>query len=333
MENFIKNLPKAELHVHLLGTLEPDMLLHIAQRNGITVYDSPEQAHAAYRRFDSLETFVKAYDLAVSVVKTEEDFFELTFAYLQKAAQQSVLHSEFFIEVQNFELLGVSFDTIMNGVTSAILAAQKKYNITSAPVLCFLRQDDELAALHALKQATTYGKDIIACGLAGPEKDNSPSKFARVFTTAHELGYKICIHAGEDAGADYIWQAIRETHADRIDHGVRCMEDPTLVDYLIETQLPLTVCPLSNKLLNVFSAEKHPLKQLLEAGINASIHSDDPAFFQGYINENYAYAHHNMKLSKALLVQSARNSFRSSFTSEEQKAMMVEKLDRFVSIQ
>lgn len=330
MNTFINKLPKAELHVHLVGTLEPEMLMQIAKRNNITSFSSLHEAREAYANFDSLNSFIKTYDLAVSVLKTELDFYELTLAYLKKSSEEGVLRSEFFFEVQNFELIGVSFKTIITGITTAMAEAKKKYGIHSAPILCFLRQMSEESALHALKQSLLYNDAIIACGLAGPEQDNPPEKFKTLFAKAREAGYKTCIHAGEDAGPAYIWQAIRELHVDRIDHGIRSIEDPALVHYLKETQLPLTVCPLSNVLLNIFNAQKHPVKQLLDAGLNISLHSDDPAFFDGYINKNYAYAHTKMGLTRSQLIQCARNSLLSSFADEEEKAAMLQTLERFV---
>ena len=331
MNNFIKHLPKAELHVHLVGTLEPEMLMQIAQRNNIKEFNSLKEIQHAYTSFDSLNTFLTAYDLGISVLKTELDFYEITMAYLKKASEEGVLRSEFFFEVQNFEPLGVSFATIINGITTAIAAAKKKYGITGAPILCFLRQMSEESALHALKQSLPYKDAIIACGLAGNEQDNPPEKFKFLFAKAHEEGYKTTIHAGEDAGPAYIWQAIRELQVNRIDHGVRCIEDPTLVDYLKEAQVPLTVCPVSNVLLNIFSTQEHPVKQLLHAGLNISLHSDDPAFFGGYINKNYMYAHTKMGLTREQLIQCARNSLISSFTDKQEKAEMIEKLEKYIA--
>lgn len=331
MNNFIKHLPKAELHVHLVGTLEPELLMQIAERNTIKPFNSLKEAQKAYTGFDSLNTFLTAYDLGVSVLKTELDFYDITMAYLKKASEEGVLRSEFFFEVQNFEPLGVSFATIINGITTAVAQAKKKYGIIGAPILCFLRQMSEASALHALKESLRYKDAIIGCGLAGNEQDNPPEKFKTVFAKTQEEGYKTTVHAGEDAGPAYIWQAIRELHVDRIDHGVRCIEDPTLMHYLKETQLPLTVCPLSNVLLNIFSAQEHPIKQLLDAGLNVSLHSDDPAFFGGYINENYMYAHHKMELTRAQLIQCARNSLISSFASDEEKEEMLATLERYVT--
>jgi adenosine deaminase len=333
LNTFIKKLPKAELHVHLIGTLEPEMLMSIAKRNNISAYKSLADAQQAYTQFATLDTFVKVYEQAMRVLQKEEDFYDLTLAYLEKASQQGVLRSEFIFEVQNFEPLGVSFATIINGIMNAVSAAKKKYDINAAPILCFLRDMDEQSALHALKQAEQYKDAIIACGLASTERNNPPEKFKTVFAKAREQGYKACIHAGEDMGADYIWQAIRDLHADRIDHGVRCIDDPELMLYLAETQLPLTICPISNALLNVFSAQQHPLKKLLLKHLNVSIHSDDPAFFKGYIDTNYAYAHHNIGLTRDQLITCAHNSIISSFADEEEKDTMLYNLKRFLAKQ
>ena len=333
MNDFIRHLPKAELHVHIVGTLEPEMLMRIAERNKIKLYDTLREAQAAYAKFNNLQTFLAAYELAAQALKTEEDFYDITLAYLHKASQQGVLRSEFFFEVQNFKPLGVSFGTIFNGITTAIAEAKKKYGISSAPILCFLRNMSEESALHALKESTPYSDGIIACGLAANEKGNPPDKFKKLFAQVKKYNYKVCIHAGEDMGPEYIWQAIRDLHADRIDHGVRCIEDPALLKYLGKTRLPLTVCPLSNVLLNIFDTHEHPLKQLLDAGLNVSLNSDDPAFFQGYIAENYAYAHREMGLTREQLIQCARNSLISSFVDDAEKEEMLEKFERYIAEQ
>lgn len=330
MNTFIKHLPKAELHVHLVGTLEPTLLMRIAERNNIKLYADLTQAQQAYADFNSLNSFVNAYDIAVSVLKTEQDFYDLTMAYLQKVSEQGVLRSEFFFEVQNFEQLGVSFKTIITGITTAMSEAKKKYGINSAPILCFIRNFDEASALHALKQSLLYKDIIIGCGLAGIEQGYPPASYTNLFNKVREVGYKVCVHAGEDAGSEYIWQAIRDLRTDRIAHGVRCMDDQTLVEYLKQTQLPLTVCPLSNTRLNIFTPQEHPLKTMINAGLNVSIHSDDPAFFEGYIAENYAYAHTKMGLSREHLIQCARNSLVSSFACEEEKEEMLKKFEKYV---
>lgn len=331
MNDFIKRLPKAELHVHIVGTLEPEMLMHIAKRNAVKLYNTTTEAKHAYAQFTTLDTFLKVYDQATRALQKEEDFYDITLAYLHKVAEQGVLRSEFFFETQNFEQLGVSFTTIINGITTAIAKAKIKYGISAAPILCFLRNMSEESTMHTYKQSLAYADVIGAYGLAANEKGNPPNKFKQLFQKIHDSGAKICVHAGEDMGAEYIWQAIRDLHADRIDHGVRCIEDPTLVEYLKETQLPLTVCPISNTLLNIFSAQNHPLKQLLSAGLNVSLHSDDPAFFGGYINENYAYAHTKMGLMREQLVQCARNSLSSSFADDEEKEKMLAALERFIA--
>ncbi len=330
MNTFIATLPKAELHVHLIGTLEPRLFLKLAKRNNIqTAYSTLENIKSALQKFDSLDSFLDVYYQVAQVVQTEQDFYDITLAYLKKAAKQRVLHAEFFFEAQTYMQWGITFETIITGITDAIKDAYKKYGISAMPILCFLRNLSEEYALEVLKASLPFKDDIVAIGLASHEKDNPPSKFVGLFTQAKKHGYKLCAHAGEDVGPDYIWQAIKLLHVDRIDHGVRCLEDKDLVAYLQKTYLPLTVCPLSNMRLNIFNKKNYPILQLMNEDLNISINSDDPAFFGGYINENYAEAH-KMDLSRDQLVQCARNSINSSFASLEQKERMIHKLEKWL---
>lgn len=329
LNTFISKLPKAELHVHLLGTIEPELFLTIAKRNGVTEYSSEQDIQKSLYSFNTFEEFLHCYDRMLPALKTEEDFYDITFAYLQRASQEGVLRAEFLFEVQNLENFGISFRTIITGIFTAVAEAKKKFNISAAPILCFLRDLDELSALHTLKLANRYREFIIGCGLAGRERSNPPEKFTHLFAQARALGYKTCVHAGEFMGPNYIRQALFDLQVDRIDHGVRAVEDSELIAYLAATRMPITVCPISNKRLNVYAAGDHPLKTLLAYGVQASIHSDDPAFFGGYITANYMYAHQQLKLSREQLVQSARNSFTGSFADEEEKERLLYTLDQF----
>lgn len=327
MNKFITTLPKAELHVHLIGTLEPHLFLKIARRNNIkTIVSTVGQINELLKHFNSLKSFLQLYYQASNVMHTQQDFYDITYAYLKKVSQQGVLHAEIFFEAQSYMHRNVSFDTIINGISDAIKDAQQKYGITAAPILCFLRHLDEKEALATLQASLPFKDKIVAIGLASTEKDNPPSKFVTLFKKAREYGYKLCAHAGEDVGPIYIWQAIELLHVDRIDHGIRAIEDKKLITYLANNQLPLTVCPLSNLRLNIFNKKNYPLKTLLEHNLNISINSDDPSFFGGFISKNYLAAH-QMGLTKEQLVQCARNSFIGSFASAERKAEMSNKLD------
>ncbi len=330
MNTFIATLPKAELHVHLIGTLEPHLFLKIAKRNNIeTAYNTLPAIKDALRDFGSLTTFLEIYYQVAHVLQTEQDFYETTLAYLKKAGQQGVLHAEFFFEAQSYMRNGITFETIITGITHGIKDAHKKYGISALPILCFLRNLSEEYALEILEASLPFKDKIVAIGLASNEKDHPPSKFVNLFAQAKKHGYKLCAHAGEDVGPDYIWQAIKLLHIDRIDHGIRCIEDKDLIAYLQKTYLPITVCPLSNLRLNIYKEKEYPLLQLMHDKLNISINSDDPVFFGGYINENYAQAH-KLGLSREQLVQCARNSMRSSFVLQEHKEHMMHKLDKWL---
>ncbi|MEX0848800.1 MAG: adenosine deaminase [Candidatus Dependentiae bacterium] len=334
MNSLIQTLPKAELHVHLLGTLEPYLFLQLAHRNNIaTDYATVQEVRQAFKDFNNLDQFLEIYFQASQLMQTEQDFYDVTLAYLKKASQQGVLHAEIFFEAQTHMPRGIPFSTIINGINKAINQAHNSYNITALPILCFLRHLSQESALKILQESLPFKDKIIAIGLAANEHANPPSKFTKLFAQAKKYGYKLCAHAGEDAGPDYIWQAINELHVDRIDHGIRCIEDPNLVTYLTKEQIPLTVCPLSNIHLNIFTNQQdYPLKKLMNAGLNISINSDDPAFFGGYINENYQEAQ-RLGLTNKQLVQSARNSFMSSFVPDDQKNKMLQKLDDWIKNQ
>ncbi len=327
---FIHHMPKAELHVHLAGTLTPEQIMIFAQRNHLHIpFETLEDIKNAYRSFNDLESFIKLYNTVNKVLQTEEDFYDLAYAYLKKAAAEHVLHAEIFFEVQTHLPRGIQFATVINGLHKASMQAEHDVGITSSFILCFLRNLSQEEAFVILDMSLAYKDYIVGIGLAGQEKGYPPSAFADVFKKAKEAGYKLCAHAGEDVGPDYIWQAIRVVNVDRIDHGVQCIKDPTLIAYLRKTELPITVCPLSNKALGIVAdLADHPLKQMCDAGLNVSINSDDPPFFGGMINANYQAAYEHIGLSKEQLIACARNSIRASFVSEKDKKQMLKKLEK-----
>lgn len=327
MEHFIHALPKAELHVHLLGTIEPEQILTFAKKNNITsTYTTIQDIYRAYRSFNNLEEFLVIYDHAAGVMKTEDDFYELLYNYLMRVSHQGTVHVEIFFEIQTYIPFGISFETIINGLHRAQTEAQLNLNITCKLILCFLRDHTQDEAMAILEESMSYKDKIVGIGLAAKELGNPPSKFIELYKQAKIYGYKLCVHAGEEDNTEYIWQAIKLLDVDRIDHGVACMQDPKLVDYLVATQIPLTVCPLSNIQLNFYKKiEEHPLKKMLKAGLRVSINSDDPAFF-GSLSKNFTIAHEKGGLTKQELITCAKNSFLSSFISENQKKKYVELL-------
>lgn len=330
MKKFIQELPKAELHLHIEGTLEPEMMFELAQRNKINLpYESVSQVREAYK-FNDLQSFLDIYYQGSEVLQQERDFYDLTQAYLEKAASQNVRHAEIFFDPQSHTDRGISFETVYRGITRALEDGKTKLGISSHLILSFLRDLSADRALATLEQALPYKDSIIAVGLDSAEQGNPPSKFQAVFDRAEAEGFLTVAHAGEEGPPEYIWEAINLLKVSRIDHGVRSMEDPSLLDYLIDKQIPLTVCPLSNVKLKVFdSMAKHNLKQLLNLGICATVNSDDPAYFGGYITENYQAAYSALNLSKQELYQLAKNSFQASFLSSEIKEKLVTELEDY----
>ncbi len=330
MEKFIQGLPKAELHLHIEGTLEPEMMFELAQRNDIDLpYKSVSEVKEAYN-FDNLQSFLNIYYQGSEVLQHEQDFYDLTWAYLQKAAGQGVRHTEIFFDPQTHTERGLAFETAWQGISRALQAGEAKLNISSQLILSFLRDLSAEQALSTLEQALPYKGTIVAVGLDSAEQGNPPSKFKAVFERAQAEGFLTVAHAGEEGPPDYIWEAINLLNVSRIDHGVRAMEDPQLLDHLITKQIPLTVCPLSNVELKVFdSMEKHNLKQLLGLGICATVNSDDPSYFGGYIAENYQAAHTALSLTQQDLYQLAKNSFQASFLPTDSKQRLIAELDDY----
>lgn len=329
MNTFIANIPKAELHLHIEGTLEPEMMFTLAEKNRIELpYRSVEAIRQAYQ-FENLQSFLDLYYAGANVLQTEQDFYDLTWAYLQKAATQNVRHTEIFFDPQTHTDRGIAFETVLTGILRA-LEDGKQLGISAAPILCFLRHLSAESAMETLKQALPYQSSIPAVGLDSSEQGNPPSKFQAVFDRAREAGFLTVAHAGEEGPADYIWQAIQLLGVSRIDHGVRCLEDPKLVDYLVEHQIPLTVCPLSNIKLCVFeSMQQHNLKQLLDLGLCVTVNSDDPAYFGGYVTENFLETQSALGLSEQEIYQLVKSSYQASFLPDEEKRSLIAELDQF----
>jgi adenine deaminase len=312
MKDFIANLPKAELHLHIEGTLEPELMFELARRNGIALpHESVDALRRAYD-FSDLQSFLDLYYQGAGVLQTRQDFFDMTAAYFRKAASQNVRHAEIFFDPQTHTDRGIAFETVITGIHDAQADAERDFGITSKLILCFLRHLSEDAAMKTLEEALPFREWIIAVGLDSSERGHPPSKFARVFARAREVGLLAVAHAGEEGPPEYIREALDVLKVRRIDHGVRCLEDPVLVDRLVAEQIPLTVCPLSNIRLRVFDTMRdHPLRTMLARGLKVTINSDDPAYFGGYINENYIAVAEALGLTEAELEQIAKNSFSS----------------------
>jgi len=316
----IKETPKAELHLHIEGTLEPELMMQLAKRNGIRIpYNSVEEIRRAYE-FTDLQSFLDIYYAGAQVLITEQDFYDLTWAYLTRAAADNVRHVEIFFDPQTHTDRGIAFATVLEGIYGALEAGETQLGITFRLIMCFLRHLSADAAMQTLQSSLSYRDRIHAVGLDSSEVGHPPSKFVSVFDRARKEGYLTVAHAGEEGPPDYIWQALDLLKVERIDHGVRCLEDPALVERLVNEQIPLTVCPLSNIKLRVFDTlEDHNLKQLLDAGICATVNSDDPAYFGGYIGENLLRVQQALDLTADDIVNLAKNAFAASFLSNKDK--------------
>lgn len=314
LAEYIRGLPKAELHLHIEGTLEPELLFELADKHGVRLpYASVEALRAAYQ-FADLQSFLDIYYAGADCLRDEADFYALTFAYLRKIYAQGVVHTEIFFDPQTHTVRGVPFAVIMAGIGQALADAQSQFGLSHRLILCFLRHLEAADALQTLEQALPWRQAITAVGLDSSERGHPPAKFAAVFARARELGLRAVAHAGEEGPPEYIRQALDLLGVSRIDHGVRCEEDPELVERLRREAVPLTVCPLSNVKLKVFPRiEDHNLKRLLDRGLCVTVNSDDPAYFGGYVLENYLAVQQGLGLSRQDLVQLARNSIRASF--------------------
>ncbi len=328
----LRALPKAELHVHIEGTFEPAQIFHFAQRNNVQLaYPSVAALEEAYK-FTDLQSFLNLYYAAMAAIRTERDFEELALAYLQRAKEQGVRHAEIFFDPQAHLERGLSFEVVIDGLWAALRRSSSEFGITTALIMCFLRDQSEVKAMQTLELALPHRDKIIGVGLDSAELGNPPSKFKTVFERARAAGFLTVAHAGEEGPPEYVWEALNLLKVSRVDHGVRCMEDPKLVAHLAQTQIPLTVCPLSNVRLRVVDRmQDHPLKRMMEAGLRCTVNSDDPAYFGGYAADNFTAVQEGLQLTGDDLVQLARNSFTSSFIDEESKRRYISEIDGLVA--
>ncbi|MFE9063388.1 adenosine deaminase [Streptomyces violaceusniger] len=321
-------IPTAELHLHIEGTLEPDLAFALAERNGVELpYATQEELRAAYS-FSDLQDFLNLYYALMSVLRTEDDFADLTNAYLARAREQGVRHAEIFFDPQAHTARGVEIDTVIRGIARALDAAPGTYGITTRLIMCFLRDESAESALETFEAARPHLDRIAAVGLDSAEVGNPPSKFREVYALAREAGLKCVAHAGEEGPPAYVWEALDILGVDRVDHGVRCLEDEALVARLVADRTPLTVCPLSNVRLRVVDRlEDHPLPAMLDAGLLVTVNSDDPAYFGGYVDDNFTAIRDALGLDEATLRTLARNSFEAAFLDEETRAAYLKEVD------
>ena len=325
----LRAMPKAELHIHIEGSLEPELIFALAERNGVSIpYASVEALRAAYA-FTDLQSFLDIYYAGASVLLKEEDFFDMAMAYFRRAAADNVVHAELFFDPQTHTERGVSFETVIKGLTRACETAQRELGVSALLIMCFLRHLSEEAAFATLEESLPWRSHFIGVGLDSGERGNPPDKFARVFERCRALGLHVVAHAGEEGPPGYIWDALDVLKVERIDHGVRCLEDLRLVLRLAADRVPLTVCPFSNVKLCVFKTlAEHNLATLLQAGLCVTINSDDPAYFGGYINQNFVETFEALpQLTAEHAYQLALNSIEASFASDPQKTAWKERLD------
>jgi adenosine deaminase len=332
MIRFLHNLPKAELHMHLEGSVEPGMMLTIGRRNSIELpFADVQEAKAAYQ-FQNLQSFLDIYYRCAEVLQTEQDFYDITWAYLKRCQEQHVIHVEPFFDPQTHTDRGIAFDTVINGIRRALEDGLDRLGISSCLIMCFLRHLSAGQAMQTLEQALPHKEDIAAVGLDSSEAGYPPSLFQGVFERAQEEGFLAVAHAGEEGPPEYVWQALDLLGACRIDHGIRCSEDPDLVKRLKERQIPLTVCPLSNIKLRVFDRmADHNILSLLDAGLKVTVNSDDPAFFGGYIHENFLALYTELQLNRNQAARLAENSLDASFASPKRKRDMTAQLEQYLS--
>jgi adenosine deaminase len=331
--NFLRNLPKAELHVHLEGTMQPDLLLKLAERNRIAIpYTTIEEAEHAYI-FKDYESFVKAYLVNTQVLQKEQDFYDVMWSYLEQVSQQGVKHIEIFFDLQTYMPRNIHPAVVIEGIHQALQDGEKEFGITGLMIMCFLRNLPEKDAFKALEASLSYREKIVGVGLASSEINNPPQKFELVFKKAREYGYRLTAHA-ELSGPRAVWDTLTILNVERIDHGTCSYEDRILIQTLKQRQITLTVCPISNLRLGIYSnLQKHPLKKMLAAGLKVTINSDDPAFFQASLLDNFIAASEQLLLSADQLILCARNSFEGSFASATHKQQFLVSLDRYVQEQ
>ncbi len=329
MIELIKKLPKAELHLHIEGSLEPELMFRLAKKNDIAIpYQSIEELRRAYN-FTNLQTFLDIYYAGANVLVTQDDFYDLTWEYILKCVEDNVIHTEIFFDPQTHTARGVPFETVITGIKTALDDAKTRYGITSCIIMCFLRHLSQAEAFETLEHALRFKEDIIGVGLDSAEWGNPPSKFKEVFERAKDEGFKLVAHAGEEADYSYVNEALDLLAIHRIDHGVQSIKSAALMQRLKEEQIPLTVCPNSNIELKVFASYKeHNIKALLDYGLNVSVNSDDPAYFKGYINQNFINLYEHLSLSEEDIVTLVKNSFRSSFIDDNLKEYYLNKVDQ-----
>ncbi|RBW43188.1 adenosine deaminase [Psychromonas sp. B3M02] len=328
--SWLNQLPKVELHLHLEGSLEPQMLFDLAVRNHVALpYANVKEVTQAFQ-FTQLQDFLDIYYQAAQVLVTEQDFYDLTWAYLEKCKAQNVLHVEPFFDPQTHTDRGIDFATVINGIDRALTDGQEKLGISSELIMCFLRHLDEESAFATLAQAMPFLDKVKGVGLDSSELGHPPEKFSRVFAKARELGLLTVAHAGEEGPAEYIWTAINDLKVSRVDHGVAAIQDPELITYLQQTQMPLTVCPLSNTKLKVFEhMQQHNILELLALDICVTVNSDDPSYFGGYMTENFEALADALELNQAQAIKLVENSIVASFCSEERKQEMAQILNSY----
>jgi len=330
--SFIEGLPKAELHLHIEGTLEPEMMIALAQRNKVALaYGSLEELRNAYE-FENLQSFLDLYYQGMAVLLHEQDFYDLTYAYLKTAHEENVRHAEIFFDPQAHTGRGVAFATVIEGIHRAQRDAERDLGVTSKLIMCFLRDLDAASAMETLDEALAYRDRIVGVGLDSAEVGHPPSKFAAVFEMARSHGFLPVAHAGEEGPASYVTEALDLLQVVRIDHGIRSLDDAALVERLVAAQTPLTVCPLSNvKLRAVDTMAKHPIKEMLARGLFVTVNSDDPPYFGGYVNENYSAIQDALDFTDDELAQLARNSFQASFLEPDEKASHIAAIDDYMN--
>ncbi|MCE2962152.1 MAG: adenosine deaminase [Chitinophagales bacterium] len=333
IKEFISKIPKAELHLHIEGTLEPELFFELAKRNGISIpYTTVNELRSAYQ-FDCLQDFLDIYYKGTQVLIHEQDFFNLTWAYLTKCKEQNVVHTEIMFDPQSHTDRGVAFETVINGISKACQKAKQECGISSFLIMSYLRHLSEESAFEILEMSKPFKHLIKAVGLDSSELGHPPSKFQRVFDASVKEGYIPLAHAGEEGPTEYIWEAIDILKIHRIDHGNRCLEDEKLIQEIMKRDLALKICPLSNKALQVVKDFKnHPLKKMLDLGLKVTVNSDDPAYFGGQLIANFEAITEELNLSKDEIVQLVRNSFQYALLSEDVKKIRLEELDKFLAI-
>jgi len=332
MKKFIEEIPKAELHLHIEGSFEPELMFDIAARNGVKIkYDTVEELKKAYD-FNNLQEFLDIYYAGAGALQTKKDFYDLTWAYLEKAHKQNVIHTEIMFDPQTHTDRGIPFAYVIEGIHDALEDAKNKYGMTYNLILSFLRHLSEEEAFKTLEEAMPYKSWIKSVGLDSSEVGNPPSKFKNVYAKAREEGFMLTAHAGEEGPAEYVWEALDVLDVDRIDHGNHSLDDDKLVERLAKENMTLTVCPLSNlKLKVVEDLHNHPLKTMLNKGLRATVNSDDPAYFGGYVNDNFLAVADALDLTKEEITTLARNSVESSFIDDELKKKYLNEIESFVA--